>query len=99
MIAIQDTLDAPGTMDIEESLFAHLAGHGGPVIIDLSGVTILSSYGLRMLLRIAKELKANGGMLHLAGPAPRVMEIIELSGCDTVFPIHATLDDAIHALG
>lgn len=99
LIAIQGTLDAPGTMEIEEALQALLTGYGEPVIVDLSGVTIMSSYGLRMLLVIAKALHAGGGELHLAGANRSVMEIITLSGCDTVFPVYRTVADAVRALG
>ncbi len=99
VIAIQGMLNAPGTMAVEEALSSHLAGRSEPVILDISEVAFLSSYGLRMLLSLAKALKAAGGELHLAGPGPHVMEIITLSGCDTVFPIHPTLADAIRELG
>lgn len=98
VIAIHGAMDAPGTMDIESRIAEYLAGCCDPVIIDVSDVGVLSSYGLRMLLATAKTLKAAGGQLHLFGPGPHVMEIIELSGIDTVLPIHPTRKDAIRAL-
>ncbi len=98
-IKVVGTLDAPGAMSIEDQFQATLLEHGGNVIVELSGVDYMSSYGLRMLMVGAKALHNAGNGLHLAAPNERVREVIQLAGYDTMFPVHDTIEDAILYLG
>lgn len=70
---------------------------GGTVLMDLSELTFLSSGGMRVLMLIAKDLDAAGGVLHLAAPQPRVMSVLTISGFVPAFPVHQTLEEA-HAV-
>jgi anti-sigma B factor antagonist len=94
-INLSGTLDAPGTMAIEEAFQALLHKRGTQFVIDLSGVDYMSSYGLRMLLMGAKALRGIEGGLHLAAPNQRVMEVIKVAGYDTMFPVFETVEEAI----
>lgn len=94
-IALTGTLDAPGTMTIEDNFRERLQGLGGRIIVDLSGVDYMSSYGLRMFLVAAKTLRSQGGELHLAAPNENVMQIIRVAGYDTMFPVYSTVEEAI----
>ena len=94
-IALEGTLDAPSAMAIEDEFKATLLEGGGAVIVDLSGVDYMSSYGLRMLLVGAKALHTVGGGLHLAAPNEHVMKVITVAGYDTMFPVHETVADAV----
>jgi anti-sigma B factor antagonist len=89
------SLDAPGAMAIEEQFQERLKQEGGNVIIDLSGLEYMSSYGLRMILLSAKTLHDNGGGLHVAVPAGHVMDVIKMAGYDTMFPVYESVDEAI----
>ena len=97
-IALDGTLDAPGTIDIENEFQSMLLNQGGNVIVDLGELVYMSSYGLRMLLLGAKSLKDAGGEMHLAAANERVMELISLAGYDTMFPVHPSVEDAIRFL-
>jgi anti-anti-sigma factor len=97
-VTIKGHLDAPNTMAIEEGLRALLGRRGDQVIVDLSGVEYMSSYGLRMLMLCAKALAQAGGSLHLAAAQARVMDLITLAGYDTLFPVHETVEDALLSL-
>jgi anti-anti-sigma factor len=55
------TLDAPGTMTVEREFQTWLEGRTGQVIVELSEVDYMSSYGLRMLLSAAKTMRQAGG--------------------------------------
>lgn len=99
MIGLDGSLDAPATIDIEAEFQGLLHGAHPRVIVDLSNLEYMSSYGLRMLLLGAKALGDSGGQLHLASPNERVMELISLAGYDTMFPVHESVDDAVHFLG
>jgi anti-anti-sigma factor len=95
MMVLSGTLDAPGAMGIEQQFQKRIQDHSGNVIIELSGLDYMSSYGLRMILTAAKALHDKGGGLHLAAPNSHVMEVIRVAGYDTMFPVYETLNDAI----
>jgi anti-anti-sigma factor len=95
LLSLQGTLDAPNAMTIEEQFTAALTEQGGQVIVELSGVDYMSSYGLRMLLVGAKALHSAGGGLHLAAPNEHVNKVIVVAGYDKMFPVHETLEEAL----
>jgi anti-sigma B factor antagonist len=57
--------------------------------IDLADLEYVSSAGLRVLLIAAKAVKAAGGAVTLASPAPNVLEVLRMSGFDKIFTITA----------
>jgi anti-anti-sigma factor len=54
--------------------------HRRPVVLDLNGVTFIDSAGLRSLLTVFRELRAEGGAPTLAGVSHPVQRVLELSG-------------------
>ena len=97
-ISLAGTLDAPNAMSIEDEFKNALMTEAGKVVVDLSGIEYMSSYGLRMLLIGAKDLHSAGGSMHLAAPNEHVMKIIKVTGYNQMFPVHETLDEALLAL-
>lgn len=96
-INLTGTLDAPGAMSIEEAFQANLEEHSDRVIVDLSGVDFMSSYGLRMLVVGAKTISKTGGEFCLAAPDPRVMDLIKIAGVETMLPIYESVEKAIES--
>ncbi|HLU11190.1 MAG TPA: STAS domain-containing protein [Oceanobacillus sp.] len=60
------------------------------LVLDLSRVDYMSSAGLRELVSAYKKVKRLDGDVRLVQPSPRVQEILELAGLDTVFQTFAT---------
>ena len=80
-------------------VYATIAAGARHVLLDLGGVTFLSSSGLRALLLVRKELLAQGGELRLCAPRPQVREVFTLTGFTQVFAIHQTREEALGAFG
>lgn len=97
-VRVEGTLDAPGTMTIENPFRDNVLALGGAVVVDLGGVDYMSSYGLRMFLVTAKAMMNSGGTLHLAGANENVLQIIRIAGYDTMFPVYETVEEALHYL-
>jgi anti-sigma B factor antagonist len=97
-IALDGTLDAPGTMSVEDTFRSQVLAAGSAVIVDLTNVDFMSSYGLRMFLVTAKALHNAGGELHLAAGNASVMQVIRIAGYDTMFPVYGSVDEAIEYL-
>jgi anti-anti-sigma factor len=73
-------------------------GGGAALLIDLSGVTYISSIGLRALMIAVKQVKAQGGRMVLAALTPVVAEVFRISCFDKLFDIFASRAEALAAL-
>lgn len=80
-----DTATAPAT---EAKLLAML--EKGAVMADLTAVRYVSSAGLRVLLKAAKQAKAAGHGFSVVGLQPAVREVFEISGFDKIIPAFDT---------
>lgn len=56
------------------------------VVLDLSRVDYVSSFGLRALLNLGKALEPLDGGVHLTGLQPAVRKVFEGSGFFSLFP-------------
>ncbi len=68
------------------------------VVLDLSNLEYVSSAGLRCFVLAAKQAKAQGGRIVIAGMQPVVAEIFQISRFNLVFDIFASVRDALAAL-
>lgn len=84
-----DTATAPAA---EAELMAMLAAPG--LVLDMTKVRYVSSAGLRLLLKMAKEAKGKGAKFALVALQPAVREVFEISGFDKIIPSFATVADA-----
>ena len=89
-----DNATAPAA---EAKLLGMLAA-GGKLIADMRAVDYVSSAGLRVLLKAAKQAKAVGAEFALAAPQEAVREVLVMSGFDRILSIHPTRGAAIVAL-
>ncbi len=87
--------------DFREAVEPHLAqceAGGASLLFDLSGLEYISSSGLRVLMIAAKLSKPRGGRIAVAAPRPVVAEVLEISRFNLVFPVHASVADAVQSL-
>ena len=68
------------------------------VMVDLTGVTFLSSYAIRLLLIGAKMLEGKGGKLVVVCSEGNVAKVLKTAGTDTLIPRFATEAAAMAAL-
>ena len=87
VITPQGRLDAAGARPLEAELMQHIAAGEVHLLVDLQNTRYISSDGLRALLAAQKLAKKQNGGLKLCCPSPRLVEIFEMSGFDTVFEI------------
>jgi anti-anti-sigma factor len=80
---------------LSEPLNAALDAGINRLVIDCSGLEFCDSTGLNVLLSARLRADAAGGAVHLAAMRPTVARVFEITGADTVFTVHATLDQAL----
>jgi len=64
------------------------------LVIDAEKLDYISSTGLRVLLVAAKRLKAVDGRIVLSSLKPHIMEVFEIAGFKSIFPIYDNADQA-----
>ena len=69
------------------------------LVVDLSGVIIVGTAGLRLLLRLKARCEQLDRGFALCGLQPLVREVLHITNLDQVFEIYDDADVAIKALG
>lgn len=68
------------------------------IVIDLSGVGMVSSSGLGVLVRLTAEVNTQQGRLVLADPSPFITSVLETTKLNSFFEIHRSVDAAVAAV-
>lgn len=87
-----DTLTAKA---FEAELKRHIDGGNGPLLVDMSGVDYVSSFGLRSLLIAAKLLGPAGRKYVLFGLSAPVHDVLRVSGFLKIIPVVASREQAL----
>jgi anti-anti-sigma factor len=97
-LIIQGDLNAVTSPDLERSLTALLSSDHAHVVVDLAGVSYVSSAGLRVFLVCAKQAKRANRGLALCQLQAQILQLFDCAGMTPLFPMHPTADDAHAAL-
>ena len=87
-----DTITAPA---LDAELVSFLVEPRPRILLDLAGVTYISSAGLRSILYLVKHTSANGGRLGVFAAAPHIMELIEISGFPSLLDLYPDREGAL----
>lgn len=97
-------LEAAGRIDNDTSetfrlllvpFLRHCTADGDRLVLDFSGVDYISSVGLRVMMLAAKQAKAQGGTVFVAGLHSVVKEIFEISRFNLVFQCFDSARDVL----
>ena len=69
------------------------------MLIDFKSLDYISSAGLRVLIMVAKKLKAAQGSLVLCNLDEKIYEVFNVSGFTAIFDICTTQEEALDKLG
>jgi anti-sigma B factor antagonist len=72
---------------------ADASASGLALVLDLDGVTYMSSRGLRVLTLVKRDADAAQVSFALARPNDRMREILAISRYDKIFAVHSALED------
>ena len=86
-------LDTAG-VDAVETRFLAATGTGRDLIVDLGGVSVITSMGIRMLIGAARALSQRKRRIVLFGAQPLVAEVLETAAIDSLVASVETQDDA-----
>ena len=96
-VVLRGRFDTTGAVLIELP-FNKIVTEKQKILVDLSAVNFLASYGIRVLLVGAKIAKGKNGKLVLLCPEGNVAKVLKTAGTDTLIPLFDTEAAATAAL-
>jgi len=85
------------TAPVAQAQLFPLVVDGCKLVLEMSGVSYMSSAGLRMLLSLRRQVPVNGKLV-LAGLSEQIYDVMSITGFLDFFVVCATLEEAIAAL-
>ncbi|NLB65852.1 MAG: STAS domain-containing protein [Lentisphaerae bacterium] len=98
ILALVGRLDTRGAPELESHGRALFRDGARKLLVDMAGVDYISSAGLRVLLVLAKEADGCAGTLSVCCLTPAVLEVMTVSGFDTIIPLADDRQSALDAL-
>jgi anti-anti-sigma factor len=80
-------LDSTGADRVGERFTQHVVSGAQPTVVDLSGVSYVSSMGIRLLIASAKGLRKKGATMVLFGAQHSVRAVFEQAALDQILDI------------
>ena len=87
--AFDGRLDTVAAQQIAETVDPLLQHADQNIILDCEKMPFISSSGLRIFLKIRKEVAAKGGKMYLKNVCPDVMQVFKMTKLDDIFEIIA----------
>lgn len=111
LVRLNGSLSQKGVADVSSSFVAAVCGNagsggGGPVagsnaqagetvVVDLSGVDVIATTGITLLLVADRDLRKSGGKMVLAGTRGLVRDVLLRCRLDKVLTLASTAADAV----
>jgi len=93
-------LDGQSLEALDQMLAELTAGNTArSVLLDAACTQFMDSNFLEVLIRFWKRISQRGGQLALCCLSPECKEVIRATRLDTIWPLYASRDEAIRALG
>lgn len=67
-------------------------------LLDMSGMSYLTSAGLRSMLKLLKRMEARGGKLAFCAMNPPVLDLFRMAGFTSLLSLYESREDALAAL-
>jgi anti-sigma B factor antagonist len=97
VVEVGGEIDVYTAPRLREQLVDLVADGKYHLIVDMERVDFLDSTGLGVLVGGLKRVRAHDGSLRLVCTQERILKIFRITGLTKVFPIHASVDEAVNA--
>ncbi|CAM3373860.1 STAS domain-containing protein [Kibdelosporangium persicum] len=94
VLSVHGEIDLATARDLTEEIDNVLREPAAQFVLDLRGVTFMSSLGISALIAAHNRVQAQAGTLTIV-IGDRVRRIIQLTGLEQVLSTASTVDDAI----
>src|SRR5262245_61062682 len=83
-VTVSGLVDAIGATELWEAASPHIGAERPSMVVDLTGVDVLTSAGITTLIRFLNHTKPLGGKLVLFGARPGVKKVFRIVGLESL---------------
>jgi anti-sigma B factor antagonist len=98
VVALTGEVDLHSAPKLRDELDGLLTGEAPVLVLDLDEVGFLDSTGLGALVAARGAALDRGGAFELVCTRPRIAKLFTITGLDSVFRLHSSVDEAISSL-
>jgi anti-sigma B factor antagonist len=98
ILRLRGELGANEGTELVEAAGEALDGRGACAIVELSGISYLSSAGIGALVRVAAQANMQEQRVVLASPTPFVAGVFAATRLDKFFEVQASVDEAMRSI-
>lgn len=96
LVTVSGRVDSATAPELGQTLNNIVGAGRFKIVLNLSGVSFMSSAGLRQLIDVLKTCKRwNRGNLLLAEVPPKLHDVLELAGLLSIFNLHKSEAEAV----
>ena len=95
VLRVAGRMDAESTPVFEAQCESCIAEGFNSLVLDLSELMYVSSMGLGAIVRVAKQLRDDGGDVRICCVTGLVRQLFEITRLNHVFPAHDSLESAL----
>ena len=100
VVILKGRLDAVEQNAIRDTVSKEIETSGTKgIVFDLSGLDYVSSAGFRAFFLLGRPMQRLGGALAVCALQPSVQRIFDIAQFQTAYPVCATRDEALVAIG
>ena len=96
--SIDGRIDSTNSGEFEKPIIKTIDDGCLKMIVDCSGLSYISSSGLRVFLAAQKKMKALSGTFLLCGLQPAIKEVFDIAGFSLIFKIFPERVSALNSL-
>jgi anti-sigma B factor antagonist len=95
IVDVEGEVDVFTAPKLREQIIGLLTAGKSKIVVNLAKVGFMDSTGLGVLVGGLKRVKEREGTLALAGATGTVLRVLSVTGLNSVFPLHDTVEDAV----
>ena len=99
IVSAKGRIDGANATEVQGVLSSAIEPGVKLMLLDLGGLTYISSAGLRVIMLTARTLDRSGAKFAVGSPAGPIREVFQISGFDQIIPIFDSQAEAIESLG
>ena len=99
VLSLQGSLDALSAASLKAEVVALAAAQRRRVIVDMSGLDLIDSTGVGVLVSLLKRVRAIEGMVWFAGLCGQPLEVVRVLRLDRALDLRDSVDAALAETG
>jgi len=98
VVAVRGEVDMCTASLVAAELVAQVNRRPAAVVVDLRAVTFFGSTGINVLLEVYGRALNRKVAIHVIATRPCILKVLQVTGTDHIFAIHAELPAALRAV-